>query len=348
MPGAVRHVQVVGDGQGGLDVSWVLAGDGPVEIAVGPTPESIDHYAPVARVDGRTHASLRGLGPGRHYVSVAPVGGGSAVVAAERLLTLEGAANFRDLGGYRTADGGRTRWGLVFRSDAPHRLTEADRAAVSRLGLRVVYDLRMDSERSRAPSALPGDVRREVLTIGGAAGRTKEITDLIAAGRLAAVPDDFLVRLYQAMAELEAPAFGRLLTGLTEPDGLPALFHCAAGKDRTGVSAALLLTVLGVDETTVLDDYELSAAYYTERQMARLRARLAEEGVDAERYRAVFAAPRHAMAALLATLRGRYGTVEGYLVERAGVTTGVLAELRARLVWPGQVTAGAQGLAVPR
>ena len=168
MPSVVVHAEVAGDGQGGLNVSWELAGDGPVEIAVGLSPGEIDRTHLVARVDGATQVSLTGLGPGRHYVSVASASG-RGVVAAERLLALEGATNFRDLGGYRTAGGGRTRWGLVFRSDAPHRLTGADLAVIGRLGLRVVYDLRADSERSQAPSALPGDVRRE-LGHGHAAG----------------------------------------------------------------------------------------------------------------------------------------------------------------------------------
>src|SRR5437588_717404 len=105
-------------------------------------------HAPLARVEGAHRVSLDDLGPGRHYVSVAPAAGGSAVVAAERLVLLEGAANFRDLGGYRTADGGRTRWGLVFRSDALHRLTTADLAVVGQLGLRVVYDLRREDRKS--------------------------------------------------------------------------------------------------------------------------------------------------------------------------------------------------------
>src|SRR5437764_15186872 len=113
----------------------------------------------------------------------------------ERWLTLQGASNFRDLGGYR-AGGGRTRWGLVFRSDAPHRLTGADLAEVARLGLRVVYDLRTDAERDRSPSALPASVRRESLAIGGAAGNTSAVGDLLVAGRLGDVPRDFLAGVY--------------------------------------------------------------------------------------------------------------------------------------------------------
>ena len=330
----VLAVDVVREGTGVLEVSWEVAGAGPVELAVGPTPEAIDHGRPVARVDGARRMSLSGLGPGRHYVSVAPAGGGAPVLAAERVMPMEGAGNFRDLGGYRTAGGGRTRWGLVFRADAPDRLTEADLAAVERLGLRVAYDLRTDDERGRAPSVLPAAVRREQLAIGGDASRVTPLGELFRSGGADAVPDDFLHRVYLDMAEQDAPAFGRVLTGLAAPKGVPAVVHCTAGKDRTGLAAALLLSVLGVDDAAVLDDYTLSQVYFSEHRMAKLLPRLAELGMDLERYRAVFGAPRHAMAATLEALRGRYGSVEGYLVERAGVAPGTIAELREQLVAP--------------
>ncbi len=331
---AVLHVEVIRQEDGSLAVSWELAGEGPVELAVGPRPDAINHDQPAARVEGATGVTLRHPRPGRHYVSVAPAGGGTAVVAAERLVSLERGRNFRDLGGYRTAAGGRVRWGLVFRSASLHRLTAADLTTLDRLGLRVVYDLRGDEERDRAPSVLPDDVRCELLPIGGTAAKTKELTDLVLAGRLADVPPDFLVRIYDAMIDTAATTFGRLLTRLTDPDGLPALFHCHAGKDRTGIVAALLLTVLGVHDNTVLDDYQLSGIHYTEHQLAAVQTKLAGAGVDAERYRAVFGTPRHAMATVLATLRERHGSVEAYLHDAAGVDLAVFAELRARLVRP--------------
>src|SRR3954451_18769 len=140
-----------------------------------------------------------------------------ALMERQRLVPLEGARNFRDLGGYPTGDGGRTRWGLVFRSDALHRLTVEDAALVGRLGLRVVYDLRRDVERERMPSVeLPdGDVHRVILAIGGAAGETREITDQIFAGEFDTITDDFLVDAYLRMAHQDAPTFATLLTGLT-------------------------------------------------------------------------------------------------------------------------------------
>ncbi|MCK9931189.1 tyrosine-protein phosphatase [Frankia sp. Mgl5] len=251
-----------------------------------------------------------------------------------RLVRLEGAVNVRDLGGYPTMDGGRVRWGRVYRSAALHRLTAADLATVEQLGLRVVYDLRTEAEIERAPSLLPGGVRCERLAIGGSAARTRELTDLVVAGRLAEVPPDFLTRVYDAMAETGAPTFGRLLTGLAEPDATPALFHCTAGKDRTGVAAALLLSLLGVDEAVILDDFELSAVHYTDPKMARLRRRLDGTDVDVERYRAVFGAPREALGTLLAALTERHGSVQGYLEEAAGTAPDLPERLRAQLVEP--------------
>ncbi len=334
MEPVVVQVAVEGDGRGDLEVSWVLEGRGPVEVAVGPTPEGIDHGTPRAIVAGEDRVVLRDLGPGRHYVSVAPMGSGSGVVAAERLVPLEGSVNFRDLGGYRTAGGGRTRWGRVFRSDALHALTVEDVAVVGQLGLRVVYDLRHEVERSRRPSVLPDDVRSEVLSIGGAAGQHREITERILDGEVEGIDDAFMAEVYRQMAERDAGTLARLLSGLTDPDGLPALFHCTAGKDRTGVTALLLLSVLGVDEETVLDDYELTGRYWTEHRIAGLRPRFEAKGIDIERFQALFAAPRSAMASMLAMLHEQYGTVERYLVEAGGMAPETPDELRRLLVQP--------------
>lgn len=337
MEPVVVHVSVEGDGQGALTVSWELRDGGPVEVAVGPTPEAIDHARPAAVVDGDDHVVLGDLGAGRHYVSVAPAGGGPGVVAAERLVVLEGAANFRDLGGYPTAAGGRTRWGRIFRSDALHALTVEDLAVVGRLGLRVVYDLRNDAERATAPTvelARGSDVRHVLLGIGGSAGETREITQRILDGEFDGIDDEFMAEAYRSMVERDGRTFGTLLTGLTDPGGLPALFHCTAGKDRTGVTAALLLSVLGVDDDTILDDFELSTRYWSEQRMARLAPRFLAAGVDIQHYRSLFLAPRSSMASMLGVLRAEHGGVRRYLVERAGMAPEVLDELRQLLLQP--------------
>jgi protein-tyrosine phosphatase len=305
-----------------------------VEISVGPTPEAIDHAVPVAQVDSAEEAHLTGLGAGRHYVAVAPVGGGPAVVAAERQVALEGTLNFRDLGGYRAAGGTTTRWGRVFRSDALGGLTVADAAVLQRMGLRVVYDLRREVERDRAPSVLPADgsVRSVVLAIGGDASEGRELIDQLLAGEVDELGIGFMVDLYEQMVEEAASSFAALLQGLAAPDGVPALFHCTAGKDRTGVSAALLLSVLGVDEEDILDDYELSTVLRSNRRVEELRPRLEAVGVDVERVRPFLSAPRPALRAALDRVANQHGGAERYLVEEGGMDPATPDRLRDLLL----------------
>ena len=139
-------------------IGWQLAGpDHGVEVAVGPRPDLIDHSRAVIVPPGRRSLELDRPPSARLYVSVSPADGGSGLLAAERRVLLEGAVNFRDLGGYTTVDGRRTRWGCVFRSDAFHALTDEDRSRFSELGLRVIYDLRSDSERMSHPNVIPDD-----------------------------------------------------------------------------------------------------------------------------------------------------------------------------------------------
>ena len=325
-------VAVEGDGEGCLVVTWTTTTDTGVDVAVGPTPEAVDHAHALAVPAGTTSIRLTDLGPGRHYVSVSPTGGGPAVVAAERLVALEGTMNLRDLGGYRAADGRRVRWGRVFRSDALHALTASDLAVIGRLGLRVVYDLRRQVERDRQPTVGMGEhVRNVVHAIGGdpdEVANQPEIIDLILAGEIVEADDDFMIGEYRRMVDDAAGHFGELLTRLTDPDGLPALFHCTAGKDRTGVAAALLLSVLGVDREAVLDDYELSTRYRSERRIAELRPLLESKGVDVEKVRPFLSARRPVLAATL----DHVGDVPAYLTGPAGMDAESLDELRRLLL----------------
>ena len=304
-------------------------------ISVGPAPDRIDHDRPAATAAAEAgEVVLDGLDPAlRHYVHVGPAGG-AGIVAAERRIPFEGSLNFRDLGGYPTADGRRVRWGLVFRSDGLDQLTDADLDRLRGLGIRVVHDFRFELERQRRPSRLPedGSILVESLAIGGDASQERETLDLVMSGEITEIGMDFMVETYLEMVDSGAPAFGRLLTSLAEPARLPALFHCTAGKDRTGLAAALLLSLLGVDDETVLDDYELSTKLRSDIRIEQLRPSLEAAGVKVENVRPFLSAPRPALAAALGHIGERHGSVEGYLVERAGVAPSALEALRRHLV----------------
>ncbi|HZN14665.1 MAG TPA: tyrosine-protein phosphatase [Acidimicrobiales bacterium] len=253
----------------------------------------------------------------------------------DRLVPLEGALNFRDVGGYIGRGGQTVKWGHVFRSDALHELTPADLEIVRGLGVRAIYDLRNSAERARQPTVIPGDEVTEIvhLTVGDDPdGNQRETLELIMSGELTEADDQFMADLYAAMLLKGATTFGSLLTALSDAARLPALFHCAAGKDRTGVAAALLLSVLGVDEGVILDDYELSTVYRSNKRIDVLRPSIEAAGVDVEKVRPFLSARRPVLEATLRHLRSDYGGIEAYLTGPAGVAPATLDTLRALLL----------------
>jgi protein-tyrosine phosphatase len=251
-------------------------------------------------------------------------------------VPLEGALNFRDLGGYSGRDGRTVRWERVFRSDALHALTERDVAVVAELGLRSVFDLRWSHERERQPTAIPtSHGHRSVhLMVGEDPDLTnsRELLDQILDGSLPEADDAFVAQMYVDMLRDGALTFGRLLTHLAEDDWLPALFHCTAGKDRTGIAAALLLSVLGVDDGVIVDDYELSTLYRSNKRIEELRPAIEAAGVDVEKVRPFLSARRPVMEATLRHLRDDHGGVEAYLTGPAGVPAATLDRLRDLLL----------------
>jgi protein-tyrosine phosphatase len=325
----VVHVEVDTQPSGALRVQWELDGGGAaVDVASGPTPDHLDHAHETTVPAGQTSVELPGAGGARRFVSVAPHDGGSAVVAADRRVPFEGVTNFRDLGGYRTQSGARTRWGLVFRAEALHGLSSDDMDLYAQLGMRSVYDLRSEMEREANPSPFPS-TWVEVM------GRPRdgEAASPLAGRLTLADGEQLLGELYSGLIDHSAGQVGELLRGLTTEFGLPAVFHCHAGKDRTGVVAALLLEALGVDRDTVLDDYELTSRYRSRAQQDPTYRRLVEQFAMApEAAAGVLNTPRWAMEEALNHLDREHGGIDRYLTGPANMRPFDVEMLRARLV----------------
>jgi protein-tyrosine phosphatase len=246
-------------------------------------------------------------------------------VTVERLIALEGAVNFRDLGGYATEDGQRTRWRVLFRADGLSELTETDLAVMRQLDIRTVVDLRSGQELEQSRF----NVEAHPVTFH----HYPFIKALPNAKDFERAPG-FLSTQYTEMLDIATPQIVAALTALAAPDACPAVFHCTAWKDRTGLLSALVLSLLGVPEETVVADYALSGA-----AMARLRAKLIAKYPDGENLIAdsnvLFSADPANMVALFAHLRDRYGTVAEYAAQ-VGVTEGVVERLRQTLLEPAR------------
>jgi protein-tyrosine phosphatase len=171
------------------------------------------------------------------------------------VVPLQGGSNFRDLGGYATADGRKVRAGAVFRSAHLGTLTDADRTALAKLQVRTVVDLRGVNEAAETPHLVEG-VGCRIVGAHIEPGVGEKIRGAVADG--SANPFlmmQFLTDHYRDYPRRCAPGFRTLFATLSDGTHCPLVFHCTAGKDRTGFASALLLTLLGVPWETVMEDY---------------------------------------------------------------------------------------------
>ena len=169
-------------------------------------------------------------------------------------VPLDGASNLRDLGGWPVADGRRVRRGILYRSATLAHLTERDVATIAGLGLRTVCDLRGVEEAAHRPSRLPGGAERVHLAIEPTVGAS--LADLMR--RELSTGEDVVALLRRAYLDYGTRFIGAyrdLFELLLDPARHALLFHCSAGKDRTGLGAALVLTALGATRQTVMEDY---------------------------------------------------------------------------------------------
>lgn len=248
----------------------------------------------------------------------------------QRLLPLEGGRNFRDLGGYRTSDGRHVKWGLLYRSGSTHGLTERDYAELERRGLRVVCDFRDVRERANEPAAWPKGTVKVLsedyqLDMAGfrPAGAPQTWTAASARAAMAASYPRLLVTFRDQYRRM----FAELLDGHA-----PLAFNCSAGKDRTGVAAALLLTALGVPRAAVIDDYLLTNRYLDARKLMAQGAQGGPAnpiaGMPPAAAQAMIAADPSYIAAAFAVLDRHPGGAMAWLREEMGLSAGDIRRLR--------------------
>ena len=258
--------------------------------------------------------------------------------SAERLLPLQHAINARDLGGYATADGRTVKWGVLYRSDSIAELDAQDVDLLRQLHLSVVTDFRSAREREGAEDRLPQQsppIVYRTVSVNNPVLDVAELGRRVYAGE---ITNAELLALLDRRAYITDPAlraaWGNWLRSLSQPGELPQLFHCTAGKDRTGFAAAIALLAVGVPRETVMDDFLLSNQFLAQRiaeGTARIQSATTAD-LDPEVLAQVIGVSASSLKGAFAEMEIQYGSIEGYIRDGLGIDEATRARLEQVLL----------------
>lgn len=344
MPAVIRNnarmtdafpVRIESGPAGEYRLSWDPSAIGArLEVLLHRDPETRGQAESITHADGGD-ARLPGAMPGvRHYFLLRDATG-RELRAAERALPLEGGTNFRDMGGYEGAGGRRVRWGRLYRSGHTAGLTEADRALLDTLDIRVCCDFRRIEEHSVEPSRLPEQTR--IVSAGIDPGSTSSFFERIAEGSAGpAEMVEFMLEANRAFVTHHSAQYRRMFEELLALEAGAFMINCAAGKDRTGFGAAMILAALGVAEHDILADYRLSHRYYPiEREIERVQKKYGNAGgrtLDLALIRPMMATDARYLQSGLRAIDAEYGGIDAFLEEALGLGPRERAGLQDRLL----------------
>ncbi|MDR1562906.1 MAG: tyrosine-protein phosphatase [Dysgonamonadaceae bacterium] len=234
----------------------------------------------------------------------------------ERTGIITGAPNFRDIGGYPTIDGKHTTWRKIFRSQTLSYLTDDDTATIKALGIKTVIDFRGDDEVRNAPSKLPKGVYTVRIPITVETGNdTTNIMQLLMSGALdSAQCVSFMEHTNRDFVNTFQYQYKTFFNILLNSENYPLIFHCTAGKDRTGFAAAILLSALDVEWDTIMEDYMLTNNHLN---MQSLISNIPAESLPA--FRQMLIVKPNYLNAAKDEITKRYGIIDNYLLIEMGI-----------------------------
>jgi len=237
----------------------------------------------------------------------------------QRHLPIKGTYNVRDLGGYRT-ETGQTQWGRLLRADALHRLDSDGVDALLASGVTAVIDLRHGDELTHQPNPFDGH----------AAVAYHNVSLFAAFAPSLMSEGDLLLELYKTALTQRQPALAQVLQIIADAPAGAVLFHCTAGKDRTGIVAALLLGVAGVEAALIVEDYALTAELIAP-IVADITAGAVARGADPVGFHRLLASEPATMVATLEFIQAEFGSITSYM-EQIGLDQPTIDRLRNRLL----------------
>lgn len=285
------------------DASLNVTADGKWTVYAGKSVDEIDFSKPLLEGEGSGNFNLQVNDTARTYFQIVTEKG--KAIFSDEHLPMSGGYNFRDLGGIKTKDGKYVKWGKIFRSDDLHNLTDADLIYLNNIPLVSVVDFRAQDEIERGPDKVPASVKEDyALSISPG--------DILAA---ASSPDgltteqasNIMVKMNEILVTDSAcvAQYKKFFDLLQNEANVPLMFHCSAGKDRTGMGSALILSALGVEENVIMDNYLQSNIYLADKYAAYIAERPA--------LKPFFEVKPEYLKAGLDKIKKDHGSIENYL-----------------------------------
>lgn len=285
------------------------------KLYAGTSIDSIDMTKPILEGSDEGIFSIDVPNNTRSYFQLVTPSG--TALLAETHLPMSGGYNFRDLGGFRTQDGRYTKWGKIFRSDDLNHLTDEDLNYLASIPLVSIVDFRTQSEMDAAPDKNPSTLKNNYkLTISP--GNIMAFEEI--AKKSEAEMEHLMMKLNESLVTDSASieSYRSFFTHLQSDKEIPLMFHCSAGKDRTGMAAALVLYALGVDENAILKDYMISNDCLGDKY-----APLKESNPN---IKPLLEVKEQYLQAGLDKIKADYGSIDSFLTDVLGVNTTLMKE----------------------
>ena len=296
---------------------------GPWHIFAGPSSKEIDWKEPLFAVKDRDTTVSVPIQPRTFWGIISP--DGDSLLVSEREIPFDKALNFRDLGGIPTQDGRWIKWGLFYRSGKLDKLSSKDWVQLNNLGIQTVVDFRSDQEVEDEPDHLPQEMAYERVVIGidEAIDRDQLMDSL--KSMTPSQSANLLVEANKLFASSSAKDYQPFIDLLQQEEKIPLVFHCTAGKDRTGFAAALILSALGVSRETIMEDFLMSNYYRAGHGNFRMNF-VWLLGLKREVLEPLMEVRPEYLDAAFNTIDSLYGGTEAFLEAEYGITDSVRQE----------------------
>ncbi len=284
-------------------------------------------------VEGESKIAFHGLPREQRYQYRLTDSYGNQVLQCERRLAFEGSLNFRDCGGYPIQQGGQVKWGSIFRSGQLSKLDDQDLEVIKALNLDLIFDFRRQDEQEMEPSRLPRDKMPKVVKLpinpGSSLAFYEQLDNLVEQGEDAVT--EFMIEINRDFVKSHSHAFGEMFREILSVNNARFLFHCSAGKDRTGFAAAIILHLLGVSMDFIEYDYMLSRRYFQAAEEAKnLQKKYGIEHLSERALYPMLDVRYEYIRAAIKNASEEFGTLDKYIMAALGITSFDKSELRRR------------------